>query len=152
MDSRVPPELIFDRGLGDLFVIRVAAPVMNDDELASLEYALVEKNVKLVVVLGHTDCGAVKGAVGGWNRNWRYLPGFLGKLRPAVTYVSDTYNGGRPISPTDKANLNRVSIANARNVSRAIPVFPPPGIRVMWGLYNTGSGVVAFEPNEPWLP
>ncbi len=63
MDSRVPPELIFDRGLGEIFVIRVAAPVLNRDELASLEYALVKKHVKLVVVLGHTDCGAVRGAV-----------------------------------------------------------------------------------------
>ena len=57
MDSRVPPELIFDRGLGEIFVIRVAGPVLNRDELASLEYALVKKHVKLVLVLGHTDCG-----------------------------------------------------------------------------------------------
>src|SRR5216684_4421328 len=61
MDSRVPPELIFDRGLGDIFVIRVAGPVLNTDELASLEYAIVKKHVKLVLVLGHTDCGAVRG-------------------------------------------------------------------------------------------
>jgi carbonic anhydrase len=152
MDSRVPPELIFDQGLGDLFVIRVAGPVLNSDELASLEYALVEKNVKLVVVLGHTDCGAVKGAVGEPSEHWRYLPGLLRKLRPAITYVSKTYNGRRPISPADKTNLNRVSIRNARNVASNIPAFRPPGIRVTWGLYDTASGAVAFKPREPWLP
>jgi len=151
MDSRVPPELIFDQGLGDLFVIRVAGPVLNPDELASLEYALVEMNVKLVVVLGHTDCGAVKGAVGEWNPSWRYLPELLTKLKPAITSVSSHYNGGEPIKPTDKKNVNRVSIANARLVRSEIPSFPSPNIKLTWGLYNTGTGVVAFEPKEPWL-
>jgi len=152
MDSRVPPELIFDRGLGEIFVIRVAGPVLNSDELASLEYALVEKNVKLVVVLGHTDCGAVKGALGKPNPDWRYLPGLLAKLGPAITYVSNNYNERRPISPYDKRNMDRVSIRNAQDVASAIPAFRPPGIKVTWGLYDTSTGRVAFEPPERWWP
>jgi carbonic anhydrase len=151
MDSRVPPELIFDRGLGEIFVIRVAGPVLDNDQLASLEYALVHMNVKRVVVLGHTDCGAVKGAVAEGPPGPPYLPGLLLKLQPAVTYVKNNYNRGNPIDPDDETNVNRVAIANARDVARAIPTFDQAGVRVTWGLYSTASGVVSFEPREPWL-
>src|SRR5262249_45240471 len=64
MDSRAPIEVIFDQGLGDVFGVRVAGNVVNDDELASLEYA-VHAGTKLLVVMGHTHCGAVKGALQG---------------------------------------------------------------------------------------
>jgi carbonic anhydrase len=154
MDSRVPPELIFDRGLGEIFVIRVAGPVLDNDQLASLEYALVHMNVKRVVVLGHTDCGAVKGAVAqeaAGPPGSPYLPGLLLKLQPAVTYVKNNYNHRDPISPDDETNVNRVSIANARDLAHAIPTFDQAGVKVTWGLYSTASGVVAFEPREPWL-
>jgi carbonic anhydrase len=150
MDSRVPPELIFDRGLGEIFVIRVAGPVLGDDQLASLEYALVHMNVKRVVVLGHTYCGAVKGAVAGGGGT--YLPGLLLKIAPAIAYVKNNYNRGQPISPEDEKNLNRVSIANARDIAGVIPTFNQAGVKVTWGLYSTASGAVAFEPGEPWLP
>jgi carbonic anhydrase len=149
MDSRVPPELIFDRGLGEIFVIRVAGPVLNPDELASLEYALVNKNVKLVVVLGHTDCGAVKGAVD--RAEGTYLPELLDKIEPAVRFVSDEYNGGRRITSENKKNLGRVSLANARIVHSRIlskPALRQPGVKVTWGLYYVGSGEVAFEPTD----
>jgi carbonic anhydrase len=148
MDSRVPPELIFDQGLGDIFVIRVAGPVMNSDELASLEYALVNMKIKRVVVLGHTDCGAVKGAVD--RAGGSYLPRLLRKIEPAITYVSDHYNGGRRISSRNKENLTRVSIANSRIVASQIPTFVKRGVRVTWGLYDTATGKVDLEPKEPW--
>jgi carbonic anhydrase len=148
MDSRVPPELIFDQGLGNIFVIRVAGPVMNSDELASLEYALAKMNVKLVVVLGHTDCGAVKGAVD--RAGGSYLPGLLRKIEPAVTYVSDHYNGGRRITSKNKEDLTRVSIANSRIVASEIPTFGQSGVRVTWGLYETATGKVDLQPIEPW--
>ncbi|MBI1939199.1 MAG: carbonic anhydrase [Ignavibacteriales bacterium] len=82
-DSRVPPEIIFDQGLGDLFVIRTAGEVVDDFELASIEYAVEHLHVELIVVLGHEKCGAVDAAVKGGE-----LPGHLGKLiseiEPAV--------------------------------------------------------------------
>ncbi len=146
MDSRVPPELIFDRGLGEIFVIRVAAPVLNDDELASLEYAVAKKNVKLVIVLGHTDCGAVKGAVD--REGGDYLPELLCKIEPAITYVSNRYNGGVRIDSKNKKDLDRVSIANARLVASKIPTFGKPGVQVKWGLYYLASGRVAFNPAD----
>jgi carbonic anhydrase len=149
MDSRVPPELIFDRGLGEIFVIRVAGPVLDVDELASLEYALVKKHVKLVVVLGHTDCGAVKGAVD--RESGTYLPALLYKLEPAIKYVSIRYNGGVRITSKEKKDLDRVSIANARIVHSEIlgkRALRQPGVRIRWGLYYLESGRVAFEPRD----
>ena len=150
MDSRVPPELIFDQGLGQLFVIRVAGPVLDKDQLGSLEYALAVKKVKLVVVLGHTDCGAVKGAAeegpGG-----PYLPDLLRKIDPAVNYVKLHYTDREPIEPDDATNLTRVSMANARNVADLIPTFNQSGVLVTWGLYDTANGAVALAPREPWL-
>ena len=149
MDSRVPPELIFDRGLGEIFVIRVAGPVLNRDELASLEYALVKKHVKLVLVLGHTDCGAVRGAVD--RVNGGYLPELLRKIEPAITYVSDKFNGGIRITSKEQKNLDRVSFVNAKLVHSEIfaqRVLRQPGVKVKWGLYYLDSGKVAFDPTD----
>jgi carbonic anhydrase len=149
MDSRVPPELIFDRGLGEIFVIRVAGPVLNRDELASLEYALVKKHVKLVLVLGHTDCGAVRGAVD--RERGSYLPELLQKLQPAITFVSNKYNGGIPITSKEQKNLDRVSFVNARFVHSEIlakRALRQPGVQVKWGLYYLDSGMVAFDPTD----
>jgi carbonic anhydrase len=145
----VPPELIFDRGLGEVFVIRVAGPVLNSDELASLEYALVKKHVKLVVVLGHTDCGAVRGAVD--RESGAYLPALLAKLEPAIRYVSDKYNGGVRITSKQQKDLDRVSIANAKFVHSEIlrkPALRLPGVRIDWGLYYLATGKVDFDPKD----
>src|SRR5713226_1546029 len=149
MDSRVPPELVFDRGLGEIFVIRVAAPVLNQDELASLEYALVKKHVKLVVVLGHTDCGAVRGAVD--KEKGRYLPALFYKLEPSIRYVSGKYNGGVRITSKQQKDLDRVSIANAKFVHSEIlrkRALRESGVQVKWGLYYLESGKVAFDPKD----
>lgn len=149
MDSRVPPELIFDRGLGEIFVIRVAGPVLNRDELASLEYALVKKHVKLVLVLGHTDCGAVRGVVD--RVAGRYLPELFRKIEPAIRYVSDKFNGGIRITSKEQRNLDRVSFANAKFVHSEIfakRVLRQPGVKVKWGLYYLESGKVAFDPTD----
>jgi carbonic anhydrase len=81
MDSRAPIEIVFDQGLGDVFGVRVAGNVVNDDELGSLEYA-AKVGVKVILVLGHTDCGAVKGAIDGVELG--KLTGLLSKIRPAV--------------------------------------------------------------------
>lgn len=149
MDSRVPPELIFDRGLGEIFVIRVAGPVLNRDELASLEYALVQKHVKLVLALGHTDCGAVRGAVD--RVRGRYLPELFRKIEPAIRYVSDKFNGGIRITSKEQKNLDRVSFVNAKFVHTEIfakRVLRQPGVKVKWGLYYLESGKVAFDPTD----
>ena len=86
-DSRVPPEIIFDQGLGDLFVIRVAGHVLDAAALGSIEYAAVELGVPLVMVLGHQRCGAVKAAVEAVERGSTvpgHMPTLVDAIRPAV--------------------------------------------------------------------
>lgn len=82
MDSRVPPELVFDQRLGDIFAVRIAGNFVNKDILGSLEYATKVAGAKLIVVLGHTDCGAVKGAVD--DVKLGNLTAALANIRPAV--------------------------------------------------------------------
>lgn len=82
MDSRVPPELVFDQHLGDIFSVRIAGNFVNTDILGSLEYATKVAGAKLIVVLGHTDCGAIKGAVD--DVKLGNLTTTLASIRPAV--------------------------------------------------------------------
>lgn len=82
MDSRTSAELIFDQGLGDIFSIRLAGNVISDNVLGSLEYAMKVAGSKFIVVLGHTKCGAIKGACDGVEMG--NLTGLLNKIRPAI--------------------------------------------------------------------
>jgi carbonic anhydrase len=108
-DSRVPPELIFDQGLGDLFVIRVAGNIAADDELGSIEYAVEHLGTKLIVVLGHEKCGAVSAAGEGGNETG-HLKDLVSAIRPAVEETKDT--------PGDK--IHNCVLANTRRVARQI--------------------------------
>ena len=87
-DSRVPPEIIFDVGLGDLFVIRVAGNIVDDAVLGSIEYAAVHLGTPLVVVLGHAGCGAVTAAVVGGEAEG-HLPCLISAIGPAVEKAKD---------------------------------------------------------------
>jgi carbonic anhydrase len=86
MDSRVPPELVFDQRIGDIFSVRIAGNFVNTDILGSLEYATRVAGAKLVVVLGHTECGAVIGAVD--DVKLGNLTGTLANIRPAVIKIA----------------------------------------------------------------
>lgn len=83
-DSRVVPELIFDTGIGELFIIRVAGNVANTSSIASIEYAVTHLNVKLIIVLGHQNCGAVTAALAG-NNNGKNLDHLLKFIQPAIS-------------------------------------------------------------------
>ena len=83
-DSRVVPELIFDTGIGELFVIRVAGNVANPSSIASVEYAIAHLNVKLIVVLGHQNCGAVTAALASGD-NGNNIDHLLNFIQPAIT-------------------------------------------------------------------
>jgi len=89
-DSRVPVEHIFDAGIGDLFVVRVAGNICSDDELGSLEFAVDALSVPLVVVLGHTRCGAVKAACQGGGRE-KAISAVLEKIKPAIRRAKKSY-------------------------------------------------------------
>jgi carbonic anhydrase len=89
-DSRVPPELVFNQGLGDLFVVRVAGNIVNEENLASIEYAVEHLKAPLIVVLGHTHCGAVKAAVAGKPLEG-HLPHLVAHIEPVIRQLRHTH-------------------------------------------------------------
>lgn len=110
IDSRVSAELVFDQGVGDIFSVRIAGNFVNEDILGSMEFACKLAGTKLVVVLGHTACGAVKGACD--NAELGNLTGMLSKIKPAVNAV---------VSPEDanlrnSSNSDFVDNVSAKNV------------------------------------
>ena len=113
-DSRVSPELLFDQGLGDLFVIRLAGNIVDDAALGSIEYAVEHLGTKLVVVLGHENCGAVSAAVEAGD-----APGHLKALVAAIKPSVEATAG----APGDK--IHNCVIANARRVAQQIRESPP---------------------------
>ncbi len=115
MDSRVSPELVFDQRLGDIFGIRIAGNFVNPDILGSLEYATKVAGAKLIVVLGHSDCGAVKGAID--DVKLGHLTGALAKIRPAVTEVTDA-SGER--NSKNKLFVQRVADQNVKDAAASL--------------------------------
>ena len=142
MDSRSPIELVFDQGIGDVFGVRVAGNVVNDDELGSFEYA-AKVGAKLIVVLGHTGCGAVKGAID--DVKLGNLTGLLAKIRPAVAEA----NCG---NSKDDACVNRVAESNVRRAMREIRERSPylktyldaGKVGLVGGIYDVATGKVTF--------
>jgi carbonic anhydrase len=145
-DSRVSPELLFDMGVGDLFVIRVAGNVVDGAGVTvkgSIEYAVAELNVPLVIVLGHTNCGAVKAAVKHIDQK-DSLPGGINGLveliKPAVTKVQ-----GEPGDIYDNATRENVRIG-VDKLKSLQPILAPRvaagSVKVVGGIYDLGSGKV----------
>src|SRR5216110_584585 len=105
-DSRVPPEIVFDQGLGDLFVVRVAGNVIDDHALGSIEYAVDHLGVRLIVVLGHQSCGAVQAAretIAAKSKAPGHIQSLVTAIRPAVEATAKGY-----LEATIKANANNV--------------------------------------------
>jgi carbonic anhydrase len=142
MDSRAPIEIVFDQGIGDVFGVRVAGNVVNDDELGSLEYA-AKVGIKLLVVLGHTGCGAVKGALDGVEVG--NLTQLLAKIRPAAEAV---HCG----DSKDEACVTKVAEQNVRNSMREIRERSPllanaidtGKLQLVGAMYDVGTGKVTF--------
>ncbi|MDE0917187.1 MAG: carbonic anhydrase family protein [Flavobacteriales bacterium] len=107
IDSRVPTEMVFDQGIGDIFCVRVAGNVINQDVLGSIEFACKVAGVKLIVVMGHTSCGAVKGACN--NVELGNLTGLLDKIKPAISIVSN-----RGLAADDSRFVDEVALENVQ--------------------------------------
>ncbi|MGY0407515.1 MAG: carbonic anhydrase family protein [Polaribacter sp.] len=149
IDSRVSSELIFDQGIGDVFSARIAGNFVNDDILGSMEFACKLAGTKLIVVLGHTACGAVKGACD--NAKLGKLTGMLEKIKPAVNAVTlpeDT-------SLRNSSNIEFVNNVSAKNVqltidkilndSEVLAEMEKNGeIKVIGGMYDIYTGTVTF--------
>jgi carbonic anhydrase len=142
MDSRAPVEIVFDQGIGDVFGVRVAGNVVNDDELGSLEYA-VKVGTKLVVVLGHTSCGAVKGAID--DVQLGHLTGLLAKIRPAVQ-AAQCSNAKDEACVTKVAERNvRQSLKDIRERSSYLAKHLDEGkVGLVGAMYDVTTGTVTF--------
>jgi len=146
IDSRAPAETIMDLGIGDIFNSRVAGNVENPDILGSMEFACKIAGAKVVLVMGHTACGAIKGAID--NAKLGNLTGLLEKIRPAVD--ATTYSGERTSS--NYAFVDAVARKNVeltiRDIRKDSPVLAglesSGAIKIAGAMYNLKTGVVDF--------
>ena len=146
IDSRTSAELVFDQGLGDIFSTRIAGNVLNEDILGSMEFACQVAGSKLIVVLGHTRCGAIKGACN--HVEMGHLTGLLSKVAPALHDVDR--QGGLDLPR--EAKIERVALENTRNQMRAIlersPIlerlYQEGRIGIVGGIYSVETGEVQF--------
>ena len=143
IDSRVPAELVFDQGIGDVFNVRVAGNIVNRDVLGSLEYSCKVAGSKVIVVLGHTKCGAVTAACNGVELG--NITHLLNKIKPAVKSVM---KGGDPDPKTiEKVTLKNIelSIERIRDESPILAEMEENGnIMIIGAVYDVSSGVVCF--------
>lgn len=149
MDSRVPEQVIFDQGLGDVFTLRVAGNIVDEDFLGSMEYGCKVVGAKLILVLGHTDCGAVKGACD--NVELGNLTNLLEKLKPAVEMTAS--DGER--NSHNKTFVNAVAKNNVllaiRTIKEKSPILKDMAdrgdIMIVGGMYDVQTGRVTIYEN-----
>jgi carbonic anhydrase len=151
IDSRTSAELIFDQGLGDLFSVRIAGNVLNEDILGSMEFACKVAGSKMIVVLGHTRCGAVKGACD--HVEMGNLTTLLSKIRPAVDEETTVMKDRTSANPEF---LEKVTVINVKRTLHGIMERSPilkelvqaGKIGIMGGIYDVSTGVVTFLNEE----
>ena len=147
IDSRVPAELIFDQGLGDIFSIRIAGNFINEDILGSMEFACKIAGSRLVVVLGHSSCGAIKGACDSVELG--NLTSLLRKINPAIQAVQES--GDR--SSANNAYVQNVADKNVelamQNLMKDSPVLAEMinsgAVGLVGGMYSVATGEVKFK-------
>ena len=147
IDSRVSSELIFDQGIGDIFSVRIAGNFVNEDILGSMEFACKLAGTKLVLVLGHTACGAVKGACD--HARLGNLTALINKIEPAVEAVKepvdeDLRNSSNIDFVNDVAAVNvNMTIENIRAQSEVLKAMEDAGeIAILGGMYDINTGEV----------
>lgn len=156
IDSRTSAELIFDQGLGDIFSIRIAGNIVNTDILGSMEFACKVAGSKLIVVLGHTRCGAVKGACD--HIEMGNLTELLSKLQPAVYAEKEFRNALDRTSDNEQYVQNVAEINVKRSVKLIIErsfiieqLVESGQIAVVGGMYNVETGKVDFYPDASYI-
>ncbi len=144
IDSRTPAETLFDQGIGDIFHTRVAGNVIDGDVLGGMEFACAVVGTPLVLVMGHTSCGAVKGACDGVELG--NLTGLLNKIQPSVEEVKGK------MDPTEPGFADQVARSNVSHMVKAIPEQSPVlkdladqgKIAIKGSMYDVKSGKVTF--------
>ena len=149
IDSRVSAELVFDQGLGDIFSIRIAGNFVNEDILGSMEFACKLAGTKLIVVLGHTSCGAMKGACD--HARLGNLTALINKIEPAVEAVTEpsdeNLRNSKNLEFVDKVAEKNVhlTIGNIRKHSPVLTEMEDNGeIKVVGAMYDVSNGEVVF--------
>jgi carbonic anhydrase len=151
LDSRQPIEIVLDQGVGDIFSARVAGNVLNDDIVGSLEFACKVTGSKLIAVIGHSNCGAIKGAID--DVELGDLTGLLAKIKPAMDAVPADV---QPRTTKNYAFVDRVSEANVKLVMKEIRERSPilremldkGEIGMVGGMYDLKTGKVQFYDND----
>jgi len=149
IDSRVSAELIFDQGVGDIFSARVAGNIVNEDLLGSIEFACKLAGTKVLVILGHTACGAVKGACD--DAKLGNLTILLDKIKPAVDAISEpadaSLRNSKNIDFVNEVAVKNVhmTIENTRNMSPVLKEMEDNGeIKIVGAMYDINTGKVSF--------
>ena len=141
IDSRVPVELTFDQGIGDIFSTRVAGNIINEDILGSIEYACGVAGSKAILVLGHTKCGAVTAACQGVELG--NITALLSKVKPAIKEVQER-TGQLEVEEVTKSNVNQ-SIQEIREKSALLADLEKEGkIKIVGAVYHVEDGRVTF--------
>ncbi len=145
-DSRIAPELAFDQGPGDLFVVRLAGNFLNDDALASMEYAIEVLQVPLILVLGHSNCGAVSATIKVVQEGTQlpgHLPGLVNAIRPAVEAAQRRQPANLLVAATEqnvRLNVARLTTSEPLLAGR----MASGAIRAVGGVYELSSGKVSL--------
>ena len=150
-DSRVPAEIVFDQGLGDLFVIRVAGNIVAPSQVGSVEFAAARYETRLVVVLGHSQCGAIVATLEELQRptenQSRNLHAIVDRVRPSLEGLLATdlrHNGDALVAQGVRANI-RSSVNHLRHGSEVLEqLIQDEGLRVVGAEYSLETGVVEF--------
>ena len=141
-DSRVPPEIVFDQGIGDLFICRVAGNVINDESLGSIEYAVDHLGVRLILVLGHQRCGTVQAAketIAAKGKAFGHIESLVTAIKPAV---EATVNGD--LDATIKANVKHVVDALRESTPILKPKVDADELKVVGATYSLDTSFVSF--------
>ena len=155
-DSRVPAEIVFDQGLGDLFVIRVAGNIVAPSQIGSVEFAASRFHTRLVVVLGHSNCGAIAATIEELGRptkdQSRHLQSIVDRIRPAVEPLMSAPGGlddDTLVERAVRANI-RVSADHLRHGSQILEqLIQSDGLLVVGAEYSLDTGVVDFFDGMP---
>jgi carbonic anhydrase len=158
-DSRVPAEIVFDQGLGDLFVIRVAGNIVAPSQVGSVEFAAARFDTRLVVVLGHSQCGAIVATIEELQRptesQSRNLRAIVDRVRPAVEGLLATdlrHNPDALVTQGVRANIRR-SVDHLRHGSQVLEqLIQDEGLVVIGAEYSLETGVVTFFEGVPGGP
>lgn len=147
IDSRTSAEIIFDQGLGDIFSVRIAGNILNEDILGSMEFACKVVGTKIIVVLGHSNCGAIKGACD--HVEMGHLTALLSKIRPAIddehTIIENRHS-------SNELFIEKITLLNVRRVVNAIverstilkEMVEKNEIRIVGGIHDLQTGQVTF--------